>query len=162
MSGEVKSAADKLAELEEALDKYESKLGLPPRRESLIQCKYIDMEEDQIRAMLPEDLETAASVLADYGLHLQRAINKQFGRVGWAESNIRKIVAKECNNVRAPSYEERRLLVIHGNEYASALDKIREQAQAALDRLNFLNRRVEFKAERLSKLSETKRRNKYG
>lgn len=160
MSGEAKSAKAKLTDLETDLDKYEEKLGLiiNPRVP-----KYLNTTHAQMQGMSVEELEEAAFDLANYGAYLQKEMNKHTSRVNWAVANINPIVAKECNNVKAYSYEERRLMVIYGNEHTMKLEEIRMKSQACLDRLNFMNRRIDILADKFSKLHDSKqRRNKYG
>lgn len=158
MDGVVKSARDKLAELEERLDSYEKKVGLviAPR-----ESKYLNISLEEIKAMSAEELDEAAFDLGAYSLFLQKEINKHSTRVNWATANQKKIIAHECNNVRAPSFEERKLIIIDSNEGAAKLELIRIESQAVVDRFSFINHRIDFLAERVSRLKDTKRRNKY-
>lgn len=160
MSGEGKSATAKLVELEAELDQYEEKIGLviQPRIST-----YLNITQEQMKAMSVEELEEAAFDLANYGIFLQKEMNKHTSRINWATSNMNPIIARECNNVKAYSFEERKLSIIHNNEHTVKLEGIRVKSQLCYDRLNFMNRRVDVLAERFSKLHESKqRRNKYG
>jgi hypothetical protein len=160
VSGEAKSATAKLAELESKLDEYDEKIGLTiqPRI-----SQYLNIDQEQMKKMSVEELEEAAFDLANYGIYLQKEMNKHVSRVSWANSNINAIIARECNNVKGYSFEERKLSIIHNNEHALKLEEIRIREQACLDRMNFMNRRIDVLAERFSKLQESKqRRNKYG
>lgn len=160
MSGEAKSAIAKLADLEKNLDEYEEKIGLAiqPRV-----TQYLNVSHEQMKAMSVEELEEAAFDLANYGIYLQKEMNKHTSRVNWANSNINAVVAREHNNVKGYSFEERKLSIVHGNEHTVKLEEIRVREQACIDRLNFMNRRVDVLAERFSKLQESKqRRNRYG
>lgn len=160
MSGEAKSAAAKLTELETELDQYEEKIGLivQPRVST-----YLNVTQEQMKAMSVEELEEAAFDLANYGIYLQKEMNKHVSRIGWANSNMNPIIARESSNQKGYSYEERKLAIIHSNEHTIKLEAIRVKSQLCYDRLNFMNRRVDVLAERFSKLQESKqRRNRYG
>lgn len=160
MSGEGKSAAAKLDELEDKLDKYEEKIGLviTPRI-----SKYLNIEREQMQKMSVEELEEAAFDLANYGIFFQKEYNKHMSRVNWAEANLRLVVAKEANNVKAYSPDERKAAVILSNEHAYKLEQIRVNEQACVDRLNFINRRIDLLSEQFAKIKEGRqRRNKYG
>ena len=160
MSGEEKSVIVKLDELESGLDKYEEKIGLvvQPRI-----SQYLNVTNEQMKKMSVEELDEAAFDLANYGIYFQKEYNKHVSRVNWAEANIRAIVAKELGNVKAYSPEERKAAVVNYNEHAAKLESVRIREQACVDRLNFINRRIDVLADRFSHLKESKqRRNKYG
>jgi hypothetical protein len=159
VSGEIKSAKDKLSEFETKLDQHEEKIGLiiKPRISN-----YLNVTNEEMRKMSKEELDEAAFDLANYGLYLQKEINKHQARVSYAEKEIRIILARECSNYKAYSFEERKLMAIQGNEHASKLEEIRCQEQILLDRLNFMNRRIDVLADRFASYGESKRRNKYG
>lgn len=160
MSGEVKSVAAKLTELESELEQYEEKIGLTiqPRI-----SKYLNVTHEEMQKMSVEELEEAAFDVANYGIYLQKEMNKHTSRIGWATSNMNPIIARECNNVKGYSYEERKLAIIHNNEHTIKLEGIRVKSQLCYDRLNFMNRRIDFLSEKFSKLHDSKqRRNKYG
>lgn len=160
MSGEHKSAKDKVFELEKELDEYEVKLGLPSRFNRT--CDHLTMTNDDAERLIPDQANEIACDLSSYAIHIQREINKHTSRISVADANIKRIVAEECNNVRAPSYEERKNIIIATNEVAQEYEKIRLKSQLIIDRLSYLPTRISYLADKLSETANGKRRSKNG
>lgn len=161
MSGNAESASQQLDKINKALAEYERSKGVPaitPHNEAE---QYLNMPHTELRKMTPEQCGEAAVVLAQYGFHLQRAFNEEVARMNWAEDVAKRTIAGDVKQYQAPSFEERKMLAIRGNEYASKLDQIRSWAKARSERLSYLSSKVEFLARTMLELQQTRRR-QYG
>lgn len=138
---------------ETGLEKYEKEIGLTD-------FKPLHISDQQIKSMSPEEMDENAVLLANFSVHIQKQININTSRINWAESRLGQIIAKQCSNVKAYSYEERRLIIIHNNEHAIKLNEILEICRSRLDRISFIIQRCEFLSNKLSQSSYTKRNSK--
>lgn len=155
MSGENKSVKDKFEEIENYLNKYEENLGLNSK-------KYLVLTDEQISRLMPCELDEYSADLANFGVFLQKEINKQTSKITFADSNIKRIVALEGNNYKTWSYEERKNLVIQGNESAKEYEKFRVYSQMKLDRLAYLPTKLSILGDKLERMANGKRSKNYG
>lgn len=164
MSGENESSQPRLSAEEESklldkiLDEYEAQIGLKmPANNNTVE-EYLNLTEESLRRMNPEDCGVGAALMSQFAFHLQKAINKEIARVNWADGAIKRTIANEISQYVAPSAEERKNLAIRGNERAIKLERIRVNAQARVDRISYLSSKVESIAEKLNSLQQSKRR----
>ncbi len=146
--------SERLADFISFADKFEDEVGLS-------NCKYMDLSEEDVKQMSPDDLDGAAYSLYAYSTYLQRCANRQQAIANWADQTFRKILGIEHSSAvvqRGFTLEEKRMLLVAHNEGALKLSQIRGAAQAKLDTLQFLNMRIQAQAEHLTKMAETKRR----
>ncbi len=158
MDGEVNYAKQKLEKVNKALDEYEQGKGLTKCQPHNEADRYVNMKQEEIRKLTPEELGEAAVLLAQFSYHIQRALNEETSRVAWAEDEVKRAISGEVNQYQGSSYEERKLLAIKENEYARKMDYIRSYAKARADRLGYLSSKMEFLARMFSDLRQTKKR----
>lgn len=152
------SADEKLKKINAALVSYEETKGIPqgePHNEGIV---YLNMNEKDLRTMSAEDAGAAAAVLAQYSYHIQRALNEERAVVNWIDAEIRRSIFNEISQYSGATAEERKSKAIAGNEYTKKLDRLRAQAQARVDRLEYLPNRIDAIRLSLVELQATKRK----
>lgn len=150
MSGETDLVKNDRKRWDILLDEYEKGLGLPATTDeagdvTIKQFKhveqveeYLQMSRDQVEGLDANSCAGIAYVLEQYALYVQRAQNREIARVNWARSYIKEVIANELNDYKAYGYEEKSVMAIKGNDFASKLDKIARYAQQRVDRLQFV------------------------
>jgi hypothetical protein len=147
-----------LEKVDKALVEYEKGCGIPDTKFHNEAEQYLSMTHNQLQKLTAEQCGEAAIVLAQFGFHLQRNYNTEMARVTWADESCKSTVAPALNQYKAPSFEERKLLAIRDNDYATKIDAIRRWAKVRAERLAYLSGKVEFLARALLDLQQTKRR----
>ncbi len=156
MSGENKSLAEKVTDLEKVLEEYEDQIGLKVAGRK---TSYLNLTEEEIRGLTVDMAGEIATSLAFYSLYLQKELNKQIGRVNWCEANLRIVYGEQSNDYSSySSYEEKKNLIIRDNEYALRLFQLRTKAQTVVDRLSYLPNKIEFIVKTLETLQRSKRK----
>jgi len=144
MSGEKdlesKSAAVKDMEIVyAALNDYEENSGLPvmeaPGTEKELQ-EYLNMNRDILEKMTANTCGDISIRLAQYGFYLQRLINRERARISWAETKLTEVISSSLQQYdKFMKHENKMMLAIKDNEYASNVYKIKNYAQQRVDRL---------------------------
>jgi hypothetical protein len=147
-----------IEKLDSALDGFEQKVGLPDYEPDNEVHRYLNMKRNELEKLTPDECGEAAFLLRKFAFHLQRAYGRETARVKFLDRQIRKTVASEVSQYRAPSADERRDLAIKGNEHARELARHRDFHEAKMDRLAFLSNCVGQMAGSLDELQATKRR----
>lgn len=160
-TGEPESSADaRLSQLDKILDEYEAGLGLPgmgfPEVEQEAQ-RLLTLSPAVLVKMTAVQCGEAAYCLRQFGFHLQRATNREQGRVSWAEESIKKAIAKSINQYKGVSFDERKMQAVRDNDAASKLDSIRVHAKLRLERVSHLAIRVSEMAKSLESLQFSKK-----
>lgn len=151
--------AGRLAELDTILDTYERGLGLAFAGDDEVTeegRRLIDLPPSAVRKLSPMDASVGAYTLQQFAMRLQRAVNREQGRVTWACSSINRMIAKKLGLYTGYSLEERRLKAVADDDVARKLDEIRVHAQLRLDRVSFLAGKVESLAKTLLSIKNTK------
>lgn len=158
------SATERLAELEQRLEEYEKRIGLPTfglaeevQEEA---TRLLKLTPKELRKMSAVECSEAAYTLQQFSNQLQEAMNREQGRVRWANENIDKMIATVVHQVPGYKYEERRAKAVRANDAASKIDEIRVQAQMRIERLNFRSAKVTDMARTLMGLSNAKQRSR--
>lgn len=145
-SGVSEYSADK------ALDIFEEKLGLPRDCPIALETRareILTWEPSTYSHLAPEEYGEAALALMQFAFYLQRAVNREQGRVHYAEEQVRKLVGQRLGEHGGSSWEERRLATIYGNAQIAELEAGRVRAQLRLDRIAYLATRVDAVARML-------------
>lgn len=159
MNGENASTPEaRLAEVEKILDNYQNKKGIIPLKSKNEAEAYLNMQQEQMRSLQPDECYEAGIVLCQYATFLQEAYNREHSRANWAEAEIKRTVTKQMKQYNSPSAEERKYLAIMGDEYIAKLDKLRMWAQALADRLSFMANRVDATARAYLSLAQHRRK----
>ena len=111
-----------------------------------------------MRALPPDECAEAVVVLSQYAAFLTRACQREEARMAWAADEINKAVAPRLGQQKGYGLEERRLTAVAENEHASALERVRAEAQAKFKRLLYVSNRVEGVAKAYQNLSNVRRR----
>lgn len=137
----------KLAQLEQLLAEYESKLFL-----NTITLREVDLSitKQEMMAMHSRDLLGLCWDFAQYAMALQRERNKHQSRNNWAHSNLTRILNREALSYSGYGWQEKTSAALADNSYAQKLDQLKEKSRLALDRLEGIAQKVEF----LSKLAK--------
>ncbi len=162
MNGEQESSPldKRVAEVDKMLEDYEKSLGLPLTTNLTIEneaTRLLSVGQTEIRRMTGLECAESATILFNFAFSLQRATNREQGRINWAERSIMKMIAPRIKMQSAATFEERKLLAIKENDLAEKLSQITNQAQLRADRIAFLSTKVENLARSFGNLQQTKR-----
>lgn len=146
---------DRLTAIEKLLNEYEDKIHIS--KISIIKPN-LSIGREVMMAMHPEDLHALAWEYAEYTLAIQKEINKHQSRYNWSESNLKRLLEKECQNYPGWKWEERQSNVLNENTYAQKLYDLKVKSKLAIDRLAFLPAKIHFLAELAKDIAYTKRR----
>lgn len=144
MSGQenLNSTKQQMSMVEEALNEYEEKCGLPQFKSPCDDAEvnlYFAMPRDAIEKLSHEDCAQVAYRLAQLAFYIQRCLNRENARITWAETNLNKTISKECNQFdKFTKHEMKVELIKQQNSYANSLGKIIDYARQRVDRLTFL------------------------
>ena len=150
---------DKMIYLDQILDDYEVKLGLPQFVEDKNYediGKYLNLSRDELEAL---DQEACASIsyrLNAFALHLSRSYNREIARVKWAEDLISEVIATEIQQYNGYGYKEKAPQAIKNNDYANNLNKIKRYAQQRSDRIGYLSHQIKNMADSIKYLKWSK------
>lgn len=150
------SAEQLLKIAEESLDAYEQSLGLKAAP-SIVIDRYLHMQVEEMNRLQAEECDCAAIVLAQFAFYLQKAYNSEKGKANYASTMVDRIVMPKISNYKAPSAPERRQSAIKDDEAATKWEKLRNQAQSRVDRLDYLPAKIDALALRFAGLAQTKR-----
>lgn len=159
---------DKLAQIDAVLDEFSVKAGVPPIfdeakvNEGLRLFGQISI--DKLSKLTADELGELAIILSQIVLHIQQASNREFAKHTWLEEELNKYCAKEAPNYgnRYTPYDERKSLVIDGDDYAFRLHSAQRYTKMRMNRLSFIPQRVETLIKTILELQQTRRRNTYG
>jgi hypothetical protein len=160
-SGKKESVSDRLAAAEARLDAYEASHGVPsgvPESVKTAAMSLLDADPARLAKMPPDELEGGAYSIRRYSLYLQSVVNRERSRVRWAEENMQAMFGALIASQRAYSPGERKAMAIRGNEAASALERVRVEAQLRLDRVGFLKDQLEGLASSLLSMRSLRKR----
>jgi hypothetical protein len=158
MNGKKLSSANELHEkVNELLREYEKKLGIVNDNPQIPAEKYLTMSQEEISCMTAEQCGEASIILAQFAFYLQKALNTQVRTVSWVQSMIDRTIAPLMRNYQASSAPERRMMAIKDNEFALSCEKLRTEAQARVDQINYLSAKIDALSYRFADLQQTKR-----
>jgi hypothetical protein len=158
MSGKNTLALSELSsKVDELLREYEKSLGITVVNPQIPAEKYLTMSQEEISSMSAEACGEASIILAQYSFYVQRALNIEVRRVNWSVSMIDRTIAPLMKNYNASSASERRMMAIKDNEFAFQCEKLRVEAQARVDQINYLSAKIDALSYRFADLQQTKR-----
>jgi len=163
MSGDAKSAKDRLKEFEALLNEYTQKIGtygiVYPQDVTII----LQLTKDHLRGMSPEDLGEDAFILSQYGLYLQKEKNRHSIRVDWANGELDLLIAREAGNYGMDGgksfikYELLRSRIVIADSAAQALYQIVKHARARVTEIDQMSYQMNIMSKALIELQQTKR-----
>jgi len=125
--------------LDAALDEYEKKIGLSNLKESAV-TQYLNLTQEVLRKMSPEECGEAAYLLNQEALFVQHEINKHKAQMDWANSRINRIIYSQLQNYggKYDNHDVRRTLAIKGDSAAQELQKVVDKADRIISRLSYV------------------------
>jgi hypothetical protein len=157
---------EQVNEWDRILDEYESNIGIPKYKESSFDDKefeqYFSMNRDVIEKQTPDDCIQISLRLAQYGLHIQRSLNREMARQNWSEELIKQVIADDINNYKGYGYIEKSQQAIKYNEKANSLNKIRTFAKQRVDRLSYIASSIKNLSDIFMSIYKTKVNQKHG
>lgn len=152
-------AESRLSELQTLTAQYMEGLKLniktPNQAES-----WLNLEEERLSLMTAEECAETAFKLSQYGLFIQKEINRHKAVFSWAESSIVKIIATRLNDygTQYTPYLIKRAMAIKENPMATELEKIQVLTNNNLLSLEEMPRRIESMVQSLKELSMVRRK----
>lgn len=129
-------------DLDQILDQYEEKLGLPPYSSfKANNFDHFNYSRSQLEKLSVEDCSIASYDLSQCAFHIQRSLNRELAKKNWAVNALKNYVADKAQEYTGPWDRQERQVIKH-DEYALKLDRIVEQAQLRIDRLRFLTNNI--------------------
>lgn len=136
---------DKVKELEETLDKYETEKAGLPNRKQLQAPKYLYMSIDELRKKTPDELAEAAYELSLYSFELDRLINAEKARERWAKAKLDEFTALYLEDVGSGyGWNERILIAKHKPEACQLLNSFIRDVEMKLSRLYGIPKHIEI------------------
>lgn len=148
-----------LEKMDNFLDSYEQKIGIGNIGESNVD-QYLNMNQDMLRKLSPEDCAEGAYILTQEALFVQHEINKHQAQMDWASARIAKTISGELDQYggRFATFDTRKILAIKHNSYASELQGIVDKAQRIITRISYLPNKLHDLAKVLLDYRHTKLR----
>lgn len=152
---------NKLVEIEKSINEYTNAFGIFNQELSLEEIKqYLAMDRKSLRSLSEEDCGEISWVLGQTALSIQKEINKQTAITKWLEAQINKTIAKQLNNYKAYSYEERKLCAINDNEYTTKASQLKVRAEMRISSLQYMSQEIKNLSSSILSIKDTKRRYK--
>lgn len=141
MSGDRElKASDRLAEHLESINNY---INSTNTKFSSFREEYLlvsDLSMDQLRKLTQQELFDAAYLMYGYATYIQDEINKNKVALSWCHDQMEKLIVKYNQDFsQYTKHESKKHILSQNNSYASALENMREIAEA---RLNLLDGKV--------------------
>ena len=123
-------------QLDKILDEYSSSNNVLNRFNGDI-LEYLEMDRDSIEAMSKEDRYTASLRLAQFGIYLQRLINREKARINWAHSTMYSVASKYWDNYGEMVKADIKIYKIAAeNPTVDKVIRIKNNAQIRVDELD--------------------------
>jgi len=120
---------------------------------------YVNMTEDEISRLTPEELSQAEIKLASYAFTIQRQTNTANTIKNWADRNLGLIVAKHYDDFdQYTKYEVRRDITVRKNVFATKLYDIIKDAQVTIDSLSYLAQSIQHVSDAFGRLARIRRK----
>lgn len=155
------TAVERMEAVQQKLDEYEGRCGLPPVMApgtDLELNDYLTMDKNALQSLGIAECANIAYRLAQYSFYITRTLNKERSQRIWAEALLREMVAKANDNYSTYiKYELKVALIANENAFAGKLNKIISYSQQRIQRLEDLANSITF----LAKVIMDVRRSKY-
>ncbi len=160
-------ANKRMAKVDAALDEFEQKIGLPkyePTYKNADKLKeYLEYDMDTLERLTPEQCKEIATIYRGFAFHIQRAKNRERGRITWADGQLQKLVTPKLNQYRncGGSFSHIFDAAALGDDYTSKIMAIKSYAQQRVDRLDFLANSINNKADDIKELARSKEKREW-
>lgn len=147
-----------IKELEDELDTFSRKNGMAGFIYNPMVDECLSLTYEQMSKMDREECCKRAYILAQYGLFIQKQINREAAKLSWLDENISRIVAKECDNYgdKFVKYEVKRDLVLANNTHAEELSTVARMCRAKMKDFEFIASNIKFMSSILIDLNSSK------
>jgi hypothetical protein len=149
---------DQMNILDQALDEYEKKTGLPTFLENNSHQdieKYLSMSRDKMEKLTIQDCAEIAVVISSFSFHLQRCLNRENSRANWANNKLKEIVSGKEQQYRG-SWDSQFNQAVQEDSFTRKLLKLKNYAQQRSDRLTFLSSAAKHLSEMYVNLQRSK------
>ena len=149
---------DQMNILDQALDEYEKKTGLPAFLENNSHQdieKYLSMSRDKMEKLTIQDCAEIAIVISSFSFHLQRCLNRENSRANWANNKLKEIVSGKEQQYRG-SWDSQFNQAVQEDSFTRKLLKLKNYAQQRSDRLTFLSSLAKHLSEMYVNLQRSK------
>lgn len=154
-------AKTRMNKVMEALDEYESSLTLPkhtpPGTEEELE-NYFTMDRRVMESLSAKDAAGIAVRLNQYGIYIQRELNREEARTKWADSEIARVACKEINTNYSTylKHEIKLELIAKENTYIAELVKLKNYSEQRIRRLSYLGKTIDSLSEAFLDLRRAK------
>lgn len=158
---QLRTAKTDLEKMDSVLDEYEGRLGLakfqPDHANGEEVRRYMEYDRDTLEKLTPEHCIEISFLLTSFAFHLQRAKNREEGRIIWAEGRMKILCTPRIQQYKAGSFSQNFDAAVIGDDYTVKILEIRNYAAIRSKRLDYLANVIRDKAEIYKELSRTKR-----
>lgn len=131
-------------EIEEALVEFEKQCGMPPLTKVEAPA-YITMNLEDLRRKTPEELAEAQFLLAQYGLYVQRELNRQKAWERWGKAKSDELAAHFIPNIgQGFGYNERELMARNNHELCKTLNAFLRKVRMQIDIMYDVPNHIKF------------------
>jgi hypothetical protein len=150
---------EKLKHIEESVEIYKKKLCLSNVLLSSDSEKYLNLSNEELRALSPEDILIGAITLRQCVNYIQLDINKHQTNYNWLEKYLYYIVAQDFFQVgdKFTPKEVKRDLVIQNNDVAKKLNMLMSEIKILLDAMKDIPYNINLQANTLEKYANVKK-----
>lgn len=137
------------------LDSLKLSLKLQPKAD-----EWLNLDESTLRGFTAEDCSETAFKLSQYGLYIQKEVNRHKAVHNWADSSITKIIAHKIEDYgeQYTPFLIKKAMAIRENPMARQLQEIQVLAENNIRSLDDMPRRIDSMAQNLRELSMVRRR----
>lgn len=125
-----------VVDIDQTLDKFEQELGGLPKWNNIDAPKYLYMNVSDLGKKAPEELSEAVFALNQYGLNIQRLINRLRAWERWCIARLDELEASYIQDI-PPTYgfNERSKMARHNPEACKKINAYLRKIRMQLDRV---------------------------
>jgi hypothetical protein len=137
-------AKQKMENVQNALDEYEAKIGLPPTDKPPCEegelSSYLEMEKGEIAALTLQQCDEIIMRIAQSIIYLRRLSNKEVARISWCDGEICDYVCDKLYTVggKYDKYDVKVCILAKTDNYLTQIVKFKNYARQRVDRLSGL------------------------
>lgn len=131
---------------------YEESVGMKAKIVSNPVDDYLNMPIERMRKLSQDECREIALCLSQYAVFIQRCYNEQMGIFNNAKNKLDRMIVGEMQQIKAVTTDERKIIAIKGNEAASKMDQIKNEAFFKANQISNLAVHVDKLAKRYEDL----------
>jgi hypothetical protein len=140
------------------VESYYKKMGIDIGRNPNDTQKYLNLSQEELKKLSPDECSEAAILLANESFFLQREISRLKALIGWATTSIDYMISeavKDCTGYLTG--DQKRVLCIRYNEKARECQAFIVNAQLQLDSISYLPGQLHSVSNNYVEMAKTKR-----